>query len=58
MNRKSINYDFVAELIPFRIWKVPILLNYIGELIFINKDILLVWDSSIKKRGEQVNESK
>ncbi len=49
INRKAINYDFVAELIPFKIWKVPILLNYIGELIFQNKDILLRWDSSIKK---------
>ena len=30
------------------VWNVPILLEYIAELIFINKDILTKWDSIIK----------
>ena len=48
INRDSINYNYIAELTPFSMWRVYILLNYIGELMFVNKDILLRWDSSIK----------
>lgn len=40
-------YSFIAKNQNIDLWDIPILLNYIAELIFINKDILSRWDSTI-----------
>lgn len=40
-------YSFIAKNQNIDLWDIPILLNYIAELIFINKDILSRWDSNI-----------
>ena len=40
-------YSFIAKKSNIDLWDIPILLNYIAELIFINKDILSRWDSTI-----------
>lgn len=41
-------YALKAKSQNLDVWNVPILLEYIAELIFINKDILTKWDSIIK----------
>ena len=41
-------YSFIAKNQNIDSWDISILLNYIAELIFINKDILSRWDSNIK----------
>lgn len=40
-------YSFISKNSNIDLWDIPILLNYIAELIFINKDILSRWDSTI-----------
>ncbi len=40
-------YSFIAKNQNIDLWDIPILLNYIAELIFINKDIISRWDSTI-----------
>lgn len=40
-------YSFISKNQNIDLWDIPILLNYIAELIFINKDILSRWDSTI-----------
>lgn len=40
-------YSFISKNSNIDLWDIPILLNYIAELIFINKDILSKWDSTI-----------
>lgn len=40
-------YSFISKNSNIDLWDIPILLNYIAELIFINRDILSRWDSTI-----------
>ena len=40
-------YSFISKNSNIDLWDIPILLNYIAELIFLNKDILSKWDSTI-----------